>query len=234
MKGFIRSPAVQWLLALLVAGYLEIVHATMRWRLVDSEGADAAVSRPDGLIGAFWHGRIALSVIGRKVLKNKPTRVMISLSPDGQFIAMAMERMGLPAIRGSAIKVTNKAKPKGGSTAFRQSLAFIGEGGCVALTPDGPRGPNQVMRDGVVTLARMSGAPVFLFGLAASRAIGLKSWDRTRLPLPFTRGCVVFDGPLRIAADADDAQSEAVRLDWQNRLNAAQLRAEAIVAGKGD
>jgi hypothetical protein len=234
VKGLIRSPAVQWLLSMLVVGYIEIVHATMRWRLVNTEDADAAVASADGVIGAFWHGRIALSVIGRKVLKKKPTRVMISLSPDGQFIAMAMERMGLPAIRGSAIKVTNKAKHKGGTTAFRQSLAFIGEGGCVALTPDGPRGPNQVMRDGVVTLARMSGAPVFLFGLAASGAISLKNWDQTLLPVPFTRGCIVFDGPLHVAPDADAMQSEAVRLDWQNRLNAAQQRAEAIVAGKGD
>ena len=233
MKTFIRSATVQWILSMLVTVYIEGVHASMRWQLLDTEGADAAVAGPDGLIGAFWHGRIALSLICRRVLKQQPTRGMISMSRDGEFIAQAMGRAGIPSFRGSAIKAGDKAKRKGGATAFRQSLAFIAEGGCVALTPDGPRGPNQVMQDGVVTLARMSGAPVFLFGMAASDAINLKSWDRTQLPLPFTRGCVVFDGPLRIAADADEAQSEAVRLDWQNRLNAAQRRAEAIVARKG-
>lgn len=234
MKGFIRSPAVQWVLSMLVVGYIETVHATMRWRLVNTEGADAAVASPDGVIGAFWHGRIALSLICRRVLKQKPTRAMISMSRDGEFIARAMGVMGVPSIRGSAIKAKDKAKAKGGATAFRQSLTFIEDGGCVGMTPDGPRGPNQVMQDGVVKLARISGAPVFLFGMAANGAISLKSWDRTLLPLPFTRGCVVFDGPLHVAADADEAQSEAIRLDWQNRLNAAQLRAEAIVAGKGD
>ena len=234
MKGFIRSPAVQWILSMLVVGYIEAVHATMRWRFVNTEGADAAVASPDGVIGAFWHGRIALSPICRQVLKRKPTRAMISLSRDGEFIARAMDLMGLPSIRGSAIKAKDKAKAKGGSTAFRKSLSFIADGGCVGLTPDGPRGPNQVMQDGIVTLAKISGAPVFLIGMAASGAISLNSWDRTMLPVPFTRGCVVFDGPLRIDPDADAAQTEAVRLDWQNRLNAAQLRAEAIVAGKGD
>ena len=218
MKGFIRSPAVQWLLSMLVVGYIEIVHATMRWRLVNTEGADAAVAGPDGVIGAFWHGRIALSLICRRVLKQKPTRAM----------------MGVPSIRGSAIKASDKAKAKGGSTAFRQSLSFLEGGGCVALTPDGPRGPNQVMQDGVVTLARMSGAPVFLFGMAASGGVSLDSWDKTLLPMPFTRGCVVFDGPLHVPPEADEAQSEAIRLDWQNRINVAQTRAEAIVAGKGD
>ena len=234
MKGFIRSPAVQWLLSMLVVGYIEIVHATMRWRLVNTEGADAAVAGPDGVIGAFWHGRIALSLICRRVLKQKPTRAMISMSRDGEFIARAMDMMGVPSIRGSAIKASDKAKAKGGSTAFRQSLSFLEGGGCVALTPDGPRGPNQVMQDGVVTLARMSGAPVFLFGMAASGGVSLDSWDKTLLPMPFTRGCVVFDGPLHVPPEADEAQSEAIRLDWQNRINVAQTRAEAIVAGKGD
>jgi len=234
VKGLIRSAAVQWLLSILVAGYMEAVHATMRWRFVNTEAADAAVASPEGVIGAFWHGRIALALVCRRVLKQKPTRAMISMSRDGEFIARAIDMMGMPSIRGSGIKAKDKAKAKGGSTAFRQSLTFIEEGGCIGLTPDGPRGPNQVMQDGVVTMAKMSGAPVFLFGMAASGAISLKSWDRTLLPLPFTRGCVVFDGPLRIDRDADAAQSEATRLDWQNRLNAAQQRAEAIVAGKGD
>jgi len=234
VKGFIRSPAVQWILSMLVVGYIEVVHATMRWRLVNTEGADVAIASPDGVIGAFWHGRIALSLICRRVLKQKPTRGMISLSRDGEFIARAMGMMGIPSVRGSAIKASDKGKAKGGSTAFRQSLTFLEGGGCVALTPDGPRGPNQVMQDGVVTLARMSGAPVFLFGMAASGAVSLNSWDRTQLPMPFTRGCVVFDGPLHAPPDADELQSETIRLEWQNRLNAAQLRAEAIVAGTGD
>ena len=85
-----------------------------------------------------------------------------------------------------------------------------------------------------MTLARMSGAPVFLFGMAASGGVSLDSWDKTLLPMPFTRGCVVFDGPLHVPPEADEAQSEAIRLDWQNRINVAQTRAEAIVAGKGD
>jgi lysophospholipid acyltransferase (LPLAT)-like uncharacterized protein len=234
VKNLLRSAAVQWMLGALVAGYIEIVHATMRWELLDTEGVDAAIAGPGGLIGAFWHGRIALSVIARRVLKQKPVRAMISLSRDGEFIAQAMDRMRIPAIRGSAFKARDRTKPKGGATAFRLSMTFLADGGCVALTPDGPRGPNQVMQDGVVTLAKMSGAPVFLFGIAASNPIKLKSWDRTQIPRPFTRGCLVFVGPLHIAPDASDRQSEAVRLDWQNRLIAAQTRAEAIVAGKGD
>ena len=235
MKGFIRSPFVQGLLSMILSGYIDLALATMRWRFVDTEEADKAVQSPGGLIGAFWHGRIALAVVCRRVLKHKPRKVMISLSRDGEFIARAVERLGFPAIRGSSGK-KGKAGPKDkrGAAAFREALKFMADGGCLAITPDGPRGPNQVMQDGTITLARAAGVPVFVFGLAVDRAITMKSWDKGRLPLLFSRGCAVFDGPFHAPRDADAAMQEALRLEWTARLNAAQARAEAILAGTSD
>lgn len=235
MKAFIRSRAVQWTLSMLLSGYIDLALFTMRWTYVKTEGVDAAVDGPGGLIGCFWHGRIALAVNCRKVLRHKPRRVLISLSKDGEFIARAVERLGFPAIRGSGGGgKRDKTRDKGGTVAFRQALKFMAEGGCIAITPDGPRGPNQVMQEGVVTLARVGNVPVFLFGLACSSAINLNSWDKGKLPTLFSRGCVVFDGPLYAPRDADAAACEALRAEWQDRLNAAQARAEAILAGTAD
>ncbi len=237
MKRFIRSAFVQTLLSMILSGYIDLALATMRWRFVDTEEADKAIDGPGGMIGAFWHGRIALAVVCRRVLRHKPRRVLISLSRDGEFIARAVERLGFPAIRGSAAKKgkgSNRDKDKGGAVAFRQALKFMADGGCLAITPDGPRGPNQVMQEGTVTLARAAGAPVFVFGLAVDRAFTTKSWDKARLPLLFSRGCVVFDGPFHAARDADAETQEKLRLEWTARLNAAQARAEGILAGTCD
>ena len=233
MKPLFRAAFVQGALAILLAGYLEFVQATTRWRYVNTAAVDAALTSPNGVIGCFWHGRIALAMACRPVLGSKPRRVFISLSRDGDFIAKAVDMMGVPAIRGSA-GAKGKVKGKGGANALRQALSFLEEGGCMIITPDGPRGPNQVMQDGVVTMARMSGAPVFMFGLATTSGITLKSWDKGRLPLPFGRGCAVFAEAGYAPREADAATIEALRLDWQNRLTAAQERAEAILAGTGD
>jgi lysophospholipid acyltransferase (LPLAT)-like uncharacterized protein len=233
VKAFIRSAAVQWILSMLLSGYIDLALFTMRWQYIDTEAVDASVAGPDGMIGAFWHGRIALAVNCRKVLKHKPRRVLISMSRDGEFIAKAVERLGFPAIRGSGGKDA-KTKDKGGSTAFRQAIKFMAEGGCIAITPDGPKGPNQQMQEGIVTLARVGQVPVHLFGLAVDRGITLNSWDKGRLPALFSRGCVVFDGPVYAPRDADAASCEALRADWQDRLNAAQTRAERILAGSSD
>jgi lysophospholipid acyltransferase (LPLAT)-like uncharacterized protein len=230
VRRFFRLKLVQSTLALIVSGWIAFALATMRWTFVDREAADTAVASPEGIIGCFWHGRIAMAVVCKRVLKAKPRRVLISLSADGEFIAQAVERLGFPAIRGSAGR-KGKANTKGGASAFRAALRFLAEGGVIAITPDGPRGPNQTMPDGPVILARTAQVPVFLFGLAATPALQLGSWDKGRIPLPFTRGCVVFDGPHFAPRDADPETAEALRVEWQTRLVAAQARAEAVLAG---
>ncbi len=226
MKGLLRHPAVQAALGWIIAGYIELVIATLRWRMENLEPARAALDGPDGLIALFWHGRIVPAIACRPVLRDKPRKVMISLSRDGQFIALAAERLGIPTIRGSTGR---GGAGKGGATAFRQAMGVVASGGVMIMTPDGPRGPKEVMQVGPVQLARACGRPVFLMGLAAQPAIRLGSWDGGRVPLPFGRAALVLVGPLSLATDADDAGLEAARADWQARLIAAQARAEALL-----
>ncbi len=230
MRNFIRQPWAQSALSWLLTGYVNLALETTRWRFEDRAGVDSMVESDQGAIGAFWHGRITMAVVCRRVLKHKQRRVIISASRDGEFTARTVERLGFPSIRGSAAK-KGKDADKGGAAAFRQALRFMRDGGLIAITPDGPRGPNQVMPEGTVIMAQAAKVPVVLFGLAAEPAIQFKSWDDARIPLPFGRGCVVFDGPLYPPEGTDEASREAARADWQARLIAAQKKAEAILAG---
>ena len=229
LKSVIRSPRVQGALAVLLSAYLDFALKTTRWSFENRAPADQAVHSPKGLIGCFWHGRIPLGPACREVLAHKPRKVIMSLSPDGEFIVKTMERMSFPAIRGSSARRDESANAKGGAGAMMESLRFLRSGGCVAITPDGPRGPAEQMAAGAVTLAKVSGAPVFLFGLHCKPGFQLDSWDRTLFPLPFGRGAVVFEGPLYAPRDAGDAAAEALRLDWQARLTAANARAAALL-----
>jgi lysophospholipid acyltransferase (LPLAT)-like uncharacterized protein len=232
VKRLLRRPRVQALLGWLIAGYIELCIATLRWTRENEAPARAALDGPDGLIALFWHGRIVPAIACRPILRDKPRWVMISLSPDGEFIALAAERLGIPTIRGSTGKGAGDAKgkpKKGGAGAFRRAMEVLSRGDLMILTPDGPRGPNQVMQPGPVQLARASGRPVFMMGLATAPAIRLGSWDNGRVPLPFGRAALVLVGPLSVAANADDAAMETVRADWQASLIAAQARAETLL-----
>ena len=229
MKRVLRSRTAQSLLAWLVTSYVKLITATLRWRFEGRAAADAAIVSGDGVIGLFWHGRIAHAMACRPILRDKPRRVMISLSRDGEFIAMAAARLGIPTIRGSTERREGSVA-KGGAAAFRAAVKMIEGGGAVLVTPDGPRGPRETMQVGAVQLARAGRCPVFLMGLAARPALRFGGWDGARIPLPFSRACLVVDGPVRTPVDADGARMEAIRADWEQRMTLAQAQAEARLA----
>jgi lysophospholipid acyltransferase (LPLAT)-like uncharacterized protein len=224
MKTLFRAAWVQSTLAFLLAAYLRATLVTIRWRHEGRERAEAIWDAKGPVLVCFWHSRIPLSPACWPLGRAQEPRAVISLSPDGEFIAKAMERIGFPAIRGSSRKDSDPSKDKRGAGATRDILRWLKDGNGVAITPDGPRGPAEDMKEGPAMLARLSKAPVLLVGLASKPCLRLGSWDKAMIPLPFTRGVIVWDGPLGASA-ADDL--EALRMDWTQRLSAVTRRAEA-------
>lgn len=228
MKQLVRASWVQQALAAAFSGYLRFVFSTLKWTREGHETAQSAWAKGGGVILCFWHARIPLSPCSWELEKGaQDMRALISRSADGEFIALTMERIGFPAIRGSRKKLSNPAKEKGGGEALREMVRWVKGGGGVAITPDGPHGPPVVMGEGTPVLAKMTGAPVLLVGLACKPCIRLPSWDQTVLPLPFGRAAMVWDGPLEIGRDEDNA---LVAADWTARLNAVTDRAEALLS----
>ncbi len=231
MKALLRSRPVQVGLGAMLGGYLWLVLHTIRWRRLNRQAIDEQFSRPGGVLVGFWHGLIAASIAGQPVcLPHRPTKLMISLSDDGEFISRAMGWHGFTSIRGSSRKTRDPKRAASGGNAYRQSLDWVRKGGVLVLTPDGPRGPAQEMEEGLVRLAARTGAPLFLMGFAATPALRLDTWDRMLLPLPFGRGALVFDGPFHAPADADGETIRRLRADWAERLTRVTQAAEAALA----
>ena len=127
------------------------------------------------------------------------------------------------AVRGSSANKDKADRAKGGSQALRDGLRQL-KIGALAITPDGPRGPAREMAEGLPLMAKLSKAPVLFIGLSCRPAIRLNSWDRAVLPLPFSKGAIVWD----IADYPAGAELADVALDWTGRLNAVESRADAI------
>jgi lysophospholipid acyltransferase (LPLAT)-like uncharacterized protein len=226
MKALARNFLVQRLLSACFSDYLRIVFWTMRWRREGQEIAEAVWrARETGAILCLWHEAIPISPPTWDRRRAQDLRVLISRSADGEFIAQVMKNLGMPAIRGSRQR-GNSVGDKGGAAAFRDMIKWVKGGGGVAMTPDGPKGPARVMGEGAPTLARMTGAPVLLVGLASKPCSRAPSWDRTIIPYPFAKGAMVWDGPVYAGRDDD---LEALAKAWSERLTAATLRAEALL-----
>lgn len=228
MKSLFHASWVQATLAWLVAAWMRFCFSTMRWTIENEASPQSVWESGGGVIITFWHSRIALSPRAWPLDKAQEPRALISQSHDGEIIARAIENMGIPAIRGSSTKRNHRgrAKEKGGTEAFRELLRWVRGGNCVAITPDGPRGPARQMAEGAIVIARMSKAPVLMMGLAARPALHLDTWDRGLIPLPFSRGAIVWGDPIFETGE----DSQAARDRWAARLTELENRAEALVA----
>jgi hypothetical protein len=232
LKALLRSDGVQAFLGWVLGTYLRVILRTVRWRhenlaCVEPVLADDAT----GAIALFWHGRIPLCLATAPQWWRKRTKCLISPSADGEFIARALTMSGFPAIRVSSAKKGDAAKARQAVAAIREATNWVKDGGALVVTPDGPRGPNEVIAAGSLQIAKRSGQPVFLMGIAAAPATQMQStWDKVMWAAPFGRGAVVWEGPLYVPPDADDAAIAALVEAWSARLSAATRRAEALVA----
>ena len=107
-------------------------------------------------------------------------------------------------------------------------LRRLTDGSTVALTADVPK-KARVCGEGIVTLARMSGRPIYPIAVVCRWRIDFRTWDRASLGLPFGRGAMVLGAPVRVARDADENAVEAARLAVERGLNEAHARAYRLV-----
>jgi lysophospholipid acyltransferase (LPLAT)-like uncharacterized protein len=229
LKKLLRSAAIQGFLGWLLGSYIRLILRTVRWTHENLECVEPVLAGDAGAVALFWHGRIPLCLATAPQWWRKDSKAMISPSADGQFIATALEMAGFPGIRISTAKPGDTAKARQAVAAFREAINHVAQGGALVVTPDGPRGPNEIIAPGALQIARRSKQPVFLMGIAASPAWQLDTWDKVMFAAPFGRGAVVWEGPLLVPPDADEAQVAALITDWSARLSAVTRRAEALV-----
>lgn len=219
MKNLISSEPVQNLIAALIVGYLKFCYRTTRWTRVNQASVEAIWAAKGPVVLMFWHGRLHLGHACWPLERAQPVCVLASMSKSGNQSALINQRFGYHTIRGSSAKKSDPTKQKGGAQAFRDMLRWLRGtpdtgGRCVAMTPDGPRGPYREMTEGTLKLSQMTGAPLITVGLSTSRFVEFKTWDRMRVPLPFGRAAIVWEvhDPVPADIDADSLQNLVVAM----------------------
>jgi lysophospholipid acyltransferase (LPLAT)-like uncharacterized protein len=231
-RTILRSSPVQWILACFIAAWMWLVRATTRWTVVGQEHAEPVWKSGKGVVWCYWHSRImgAHSIWPRDV---QPMLMLISLSPDGVFVARAAEMVGRMVVRGSSSKknADGETEDKGALQAFRHMVSHASKGGCVGMTPDGPRGPRMRAQIGAVRVAKIAKVPLLPSAFAVKGAKYAKSWDRFHIPPLFSSGVIVYRPALEVPPRADESQMEAVRLRLETELTLAMQEADRLVGG---
>jgi len=165
-----------------------------------------------------WHGVTMLPIY---YCRNMGFYSLVSLSNDGDLQDRLLRSRGFKTVRGSS--------GRGGARALLELTRKLQEGGVMAHTPDGPKGPPRKVQPGTVYLARRSGCPVLPVGVACKLCKRLSSWDSHMLALPFAKAVIYFGDPLHVTAEEDD-DAAAARIEIA--INEAERRAWASLGVK--
>lgn len=202
---------VVWMLA-------RAIGLSLRLRVLNLEPVLERLRQGKGAVLVTWHGR---SLIPANVFYGKGFWAMISLSRDGEVQNQIFRRFGFRVIRGST--------GRGGVRAALEAARRVAEGGILAFTPDGPRGPNREVQPGALFIAQKAGCPIIPAGVAAYPRKLLPTWDRYMIPLPFARAVFIFGEPIEVPASLNEEQFELLRQQVERAINALEEEAERMV-----
>jgi len=165
---------------------IRLLIGSLRIQTINKHIVDEAKSRYKTVIYAFWHNRMLILAYQHRF---EDIQVLISRHRDGEYIALALSKLGYGAIRGSTTR--------GGAVATRELISKINKYD-IGITPDGPRGPKEHIHEGVLYLAYKTGKPIIPMSADAKRKLILPTWDNFILPLPFSHARVIYGEPILV------------------------------------
>lgn len=205
-------------LGFLIWSLARAIGLSLRLQVVNCEQVLERAKEGKGAVLVTWHGR---SLIPANVFRGRGFWAIISLSRDGEIQNHIFRRFGFRIIRGST--------GRGGVRAALEAARRVAEGGILAFTPDGPRGPHRQVQPGALFIAQKAQCPIIPAGVAAYPRTLLPTWDRYMIPFPFARGAFIFGEPIEVPPDLTEQQFELLRQRVEQAINALEEQAEQMV-----
>jgi lysophospholipid acyltransferase (LPLAT)-like uncharacterized protein len=166
----------------LPAGIMPLRMLVRTWR---ARGSDdpyfvAAMAAPRVVV-ATYHGMFLHLLAYAHVPPRYGRRLVVLVSPslDGRLLAATLTHFGIDHVFG-----TSSAR---GVRGAREFIARIASGDVGIIAADGPGGPCCAAKPGLLEIAGLADAQIFLAMTSARHGLTLPTWDRSHLPVPFAR-----------------------------------------------
>jgi len=218
----IKNRFANWMIARLGTWALQILFWTVRVdhrKVVDDATPYAAAKGGVRYCFCMWHDAIVTAVFS---LPTHKLSGLISRHQDGGYLAQAVRFVGITPVRGSA--------SRGGAQATKQLIDQPDLHVCI--TPDGPRGPRRVMKDGIVYLASRTGRPIVPTTLTATRYWSIPGgWSDMLIPRPFSSALLLAGTPIEIPPDLSREQISEYADLVQREMDRMDLLGQRIARG---
>ena len=161
-------------------------------------------------IYGFWHSKLFITPIFFRNVEKK--LAMSSPTKDGELISVPLEKMGYILVRGSSDKKS--------ISSTISLLKYLKKGYSIGTPLDGPKGPKEEPKKGLLYLSQKTSVPLVPVGISYSKKwILKKTWDKFEIPKPFSKVKIFLGEPILINEEEDlDKYVEIVK-NGINNLN---------------
>ena len=208
IKRFSKTRFGQKFIGFLFYLITKIIFLSIRWKFYNEDQKSNIFNVDNQYIFCCWHNRLFL---GPHLLpRNRIINALQSSHSDGMITSIAFKYLGMNVILGSSMK--------GGMQAFRKMVKCIQNGESIAITPDGPKGPKESVKEGIIKLAQITGAPIVPLVWTTKKFKLIDSWDHFVIPFPFSKGIYTFGKPIYIDKKISENDFEILRLEVENEI----------------
>ena len=214
-KKLLKKNFVQYILGFFTFLYIRAVNLTSSIQFENESIPKQFWNNDKPFILAFWHSQ--LMMIGFSWKKNKNVNILASSHSDGRFGAIVGKYFNL-----NNIQTSEKNK----SVSLRSIFKLLNDNNYIGITPDGPRGPKEIVSEGIIKIAKSSKVPIIPIGFWSSKNFKLKSWDSFLITLPFSKCSFVWNKPLEIPYNIQENQIQHYQKLLQEKINQSVKKAQ--------
>lgn len=221
----IRSPLLTKLISRSVGAVLRLMFKTLEidYYRESDETHPTAITKQSFLY-SVWHDAIMIPIAMKNRYPDNSICALVSRHQDGSYLDEFLKCSNIRAIRGSS--------NRGGVQALRELMR---EPGCshVWITPDGPRGPRRVLKEGIVFLASHTGMPIVPIVSICNKEWRVQGkWTDMAVPKPFSKAIFLMGRPLHIPPDLSRNGLEHYRAFVQSEMERVENLALQLARGE--
>tara|TARA_B110000438_G_scaffold235288_1_gene231969 strand:- start:441 stop:1109 length:669 start_codon:yes stop_codon:yes gene_type:complete len=207
-KKIFKNFLVQQLLAFIAFVYIFTVIKTSKIYIKNSFIPESYWNQKKPFILAFWHSQLMMISFSWKF--KKKINILASGHSDGRFGAIIGKYFKL-----KNVPTSNQNK----AISLRPIFEILQKNDYIGITPDGPRGPKEIVQDGIIKIAKKNNVPIIPIGFWSSKNFSLKSWDSFLITLPFSKSSFVWGKPLEVPKDTKDEKITIYQELLQKKIN---------------
>jgi len=117
---------------------------------------------------------------------------------------------------------------RGGKKALREIYTLSKKGYKIAHIVDGPKGPRNVVKPGLLIISKISGMPIIPTITSAEKKWVFNSWDRFIVPKPFSRVIIRFGDEINVPKNLKGLAFEKKRFSVEETLKKLYVETDLL------